>query len=202
MKVIAGLGNPGLEYILTPHNAGFDVVSVLAERFDAGWRLNRKLEAKIAFFTFSGEKIFLLQPQTYMNLSGRSVAATLNYYGCTASDFVVISDDADLSLGCLRIRKKGGSGGHRGLASIIEALQTDVFVRVRIGVGRRVESDNLAGYVLGKWDATRLEVANECFKAAADAALECATGKVDIAMNRWNSWLADGAAGSVEEGLK
>jgi len=136
VKVIAGLGNPGREYAQTPHNVGFDVVVMLAERLQAEWRNSRRFQARTARATFAGCECLLVQPQTFMNLSGTSVAAVLRYHGGCPADLVVVLDDADLPLGRLRIRKSGSSGGHRGLASVIDVLGGGDFARVRLGVGR------------------------------------------------------------------
>ena len=122
MKMIAGLGNPGTAYANTPHNVGFDVVDLLAERMAAGWKNSSGFHARVARAACAGGPLLLVKPQTFMNLSGTSVAPLLRYYGGSPADLTVILDDADLPPGTLRIRASGGSGGHRGLASVIEAL--------------------------------------------------------------------------------
>jgi PTH1 family peptidyl-tRNA hydrolase len=195
VKVIAGLGNPGREYAQTPHNVGFDVVEALAERFQAGWRISRRFQARTARVSHAGCECLLVQPQTFMNLSGNSVAAVLRYHGGGLGDLVVVLDDADLPLGRLRIRKAGSSGGHRGLASVIEALGSSDFARVRLGVGREGQG-GLVDYVLGRFDGPRLAQARQTVTAAADAVLDCVAEGVDVAMNRWNGWRADEAAGN------
>ena len=116
MKVIAGLGNPGPEYKDTPHNIGFDVVELLAERLAATWRTSARFQARLARVERGGEAWLLVQPQTFMNLSGTSVAPLVRYHGGGPGDLVVVLDDSDLPLGRLRIRAEGGSGGHRGCA--------------------------------------------------------------------------------------
>lgn len=194
MKVIAGLGNPGKEYAQTPHNVGFDVVAVLAERLQSEWRNSRRFQARTARVMYAGYDCLLVQPQTYMNLSGASVAAVLRYHGGELKDLVVVLDDADLPLGRLRIRAAGSSGGHRGLASVIDALGDDGFARVRLGVGRDGPG-GLVDYVLGRFDGPRLAQASQTVTAAADAVLACVAEGVDVAMNRWNGWRADETAG-------
>ena len=192
MKLIAGLGNPGETYANTPHNVGFDVVDLLAQRFEAGWKNSSGFHASVARTTRTGELLLLAKPQTFMNLSGTSVAPLLRYYGGAPSDLTVILDDADLPLGKLRIRTSGGSGGHRGLASVIEALGTEAFPRVRLGVGRE-ERSGLVGHVLGKFDGDRMVLVRAMIAAAADAA-QCLTANgLNEAMNRYNGWSAEEA---------
>lgn len=192
MKVIAGLGNPGATYANTPHNVGFDVVDVLAQRFEAGWKNSSGFHAQVARTAFAGETLMLVKPQTFMNLSGTSVVPLLRYYGGSPDDLTVILDDADLPLGRLRIRASGGSGGHRGLASVIEVLGTEAFPRIRLGVGRE-EQGGLTGHVLGKFDETRRALVQELIGTAADAA-KCLTEKgLNEAMNRYNGWTAEEA---------
>ena len=157
MKMIAGLGNPGKAYVNTPHNVGFDVVDLLAERAEAGWKNSSGFRARVARVACADGPLLLVKPQTFMNLSGTSVAPLLRYYGGLPTDLTVILDDADLPLGTLRIRASGGSGGHRGLASIIEALGTEGFPRVRLGVGRNAHGD-LVGHVLGRLDGERMRL--------------------------------------------
>ena len=189
MKLIAGLGNPGATYANTPHNVGFDVVDRLAERFDAGWKNSSGFRAHVARAARAGGPLLLAKPQTFMNLSGTSVAPLLRYYGGTPADLTVVLDDADLPLGTLRIRASGGSGGHRGLASIIEAMGTEAFPRVRLGVGRDAWG-NLVDHVLHKLNGDRLEVVRTMVEAAADAVV-CLTEKgLNEAMNRFNGWSA------------
>lgn len=192
MKLIAGLGNPGKAYANTPHNVGFDVVDLLAQRLDAGWKNSSGFNAHVARATLAGETILLAKPQTFMNLSGTSVAPLLRYYGGSPEDLTVILDDADLPLGRLRIRSSGGSGGHRGLASIIEALGTQAFPRIRLGVGREERRD-LVGHVLGKIDESRQDTVRSLIEKAADAAQCLAENGLNEAMNRFNGWSAEEA---------
>ena len=192
MKMIAGLGNPGETYANTPHNVGFDVVDLLALRLEAGWKNSSGFHARLARTTCAGETLLLAKPQTFMNLSGTSVAPLLRYYGGAPSDLTVILDDADLPLGKLRIRASGGSGGHRGLASIIEALGTEAFPRVRLGVGRE-ERGGLVGHVLGKFDGDRQSLVRAMIETAADAAQCLTTNGLNEAMNRYNGWSAEEA---------
>jgi PTH1 family peptidyl-tRNA hydrolase len=135
LKLLVGLGNPGIKYALTKHNVGFLAVDRLA-----GWlniEVNRStLRSFVGQGVYAGEKIILAKPQTYMNLSGEAVVALLNWYKLTPAELIVIYDDLDLPPGRLRIRERGSAGGHRGLASVIGQIGCDDFVRVRIGIGR------------------------------------------------------------------
>ena len=192
MKVIAGLGNPGESYANTPHNVGFDVVDVLAKRLETEWKNSSGFHARVARATCAGQALMLVKPQTFMNLSGTSVAPLLRYYGGEPHDLTVVLDDVDLPLGRLRIRTSGGSGGHRGLASVIEALGTEAFPRVRLGVGRE-ERSGLVGHVLGKFDGDRMVLVRAMIAAAADAAQCLTTNGLNEAMNRYNGWSAEEA---------
>lgn len=192
MKLIAGLGNPGAAYIGTPHNVGFDVVELLAVRFEAPWRNSSRFQALLTRIQHPQETLLLAKPQTFMNLSGSSVAPMLRYHNATPSDLIVVVDDVDLPLGMLRIRPAGGSGGHRGVASVIEALGTEKFTRVRIGVGRD-GNGNLVDHVLQKFASEQIKLVREAVEAAADA-IECLVDKgLSEAMNRFNGWNAIGA---------
>ena len=145
MKVIVGLGNPGKAYAHTPHNVGFDVVHELARRLGCTLSLNRRFAARVGRTVGAETELLLVQPQTYMNDSGAAVAPILRYRKLTPADLVVVLDDADLPLGRLRIRKQGSSGGHRGLQSIVDALGTGEFIRVRVGIGRGESGGTRAG---------------------------------------------------------
>lgn len=163
MKLIVGLGNPGPEYEGTRHNIGFEVLDTLAEDLDV--RISRSgYDGLYARYVKDGETVLLLKPQTYMNLSGRSVKAALDYYKIMPSDLVVVSDDLALEPGALRLREKGSSGGHKGLQSIIESIGTTEFKRIRIGVG---EPDrDVVDYVLGRPDPDDREAIDRALDAA------------------------------------
>lgn len=191
MKMIAGLGNPGEAYAQTAHNIGFDVVDVIAQRLEIGWKNSSGFQARTAKTTYAGQQLMLVKPQTFMNLSGNSVAALLRYFGGTPADLTVISDDADLPLGRLRLRANGGSGGHRGLLSIIEQLGTEAFPRLRVGVGREDRQGDLANQVLAKLDETRQTLLRKAVEAAADAALFLIEQGLNETMNRFNGWSAE-----------
>lgn len=186
MKIVAGLGNPGPEYERTPHNVGFRVVNGLAERFSATWREEPKFKGSVARIKVQGVDVLLLKPSTFMNLSGESVIKLMHYYGVDASGLTVVSDDADLPVGRLRIRPSGGAGGHRGLLSIIGCCGTDSFARVRVGIGRSAHGGNLAEHVLGRLPEEEEKVLQRGIAAAAEAAVCVVTQGVVKAMNGFN----------------
>ena len=187
MKMIVGLGNPGKEYEHTRHNVGFDVMSVLAEKLDvkaSSWKAEHR--AHTARAMIGTEKVLLVKPQTFMNLSGEAVRELNDYYKLGgARDVIVISDDVALPVGSLRIRVKGSAGGHNGLKNIIQHLGSEDFIRVRVGVGG--PSEDMVGHVLGHFGKEDAAVMKESCKKAADA-IECIiTDGADIAMSRYNS---------------
>ena len=149
VHLIAGLGNPGQEYHETRHNAGFMVLDRLADLADIS--VARKAFASLCGEgRWQGSRLFLIKPQTYMNLSGRSVAAALRFYKLTPADLVVIHDELDLPFGQVKIKEEGGHGGHNGLRSLMAELGTGDFVRVRVGIGRPLKGDPVT-YVLGNF---------------------------------------------------
>lgn len=185
MKVIVGLGNPGKQYENTPHNAGFSVANELAARLDCEFRKSAKFDSLVGKALRGEEELLLVKPETYMNRSGLAVAPLLRYRGGTPGDLIVVLDDADLAAGRLRIRNKGGSGGHKGLASIIENIGSDEFTRVRIGVGRQ-PGDDLADHVLGSYSGEDRRKMAEVFRLAADAVVCILDSGLSEAMNRFN----------------
>ncbi len=191
MKLIIGLGNPGSEYDQTPHNIGFTAIERLAAKLGAEWKTDKKFKARAARTAAGSEPLWLLEPQTYMNLSGESAAPFMRYYGMTPADLLVLSDDCDLPLGRLRMRPAGSAGGHRGLLSLITHLGTQQFARLRIGVGRP-EGRGLAGFVLGRFGADQAPAAAESADAAAEAALCWVRNGLNEAMNRFNGGSASG----------
>ena len=164
MKIFVGLGNPTPEYAATKHNVGFMLADRLAEKISASdWR--EKFNALVAESFFDGEKILIVKPQTFMNLSGEAVAPLMNFYKLDAANLIVAHDDMDLPLGMIRLRPKGSSGGHRGVASIIQQLGGEQnFPRVRIGVGRPPENWSVNHHVLSPFtqeDAKKISAAIE-----------------------------------------
>lgn len=186
MKLIAGLGNPGREYAATRHNVGFMVIDRLAR--ELGVVVEKKMfKALVGQGQLSEEKIVLAKPQTYMNLSGEAVGALLNWYKLTAADLVVIYDDLDLPPGRLRIRPGGGSGGHKGMQSIIQVLGTENFPRVRIGIGRPADPDfETADFVLSRFSPDEAEVIEKALDLAVEAVRSIVQDGVERAMNLYN----------------
>jgi PTH1 family peptidyl-tRNA hydrolase len=186
MFLIVGLGNPGKTYEGTRHNVGYAVIDVLAKEEKI-----RVICGKHRAFTgtglICGQKVLLAKPVTYMNLSGESVRALVAYYKVDVSrELIVISDDVSMPVGQLRIRKKGSSGGHNGLKSIIEQLGRDDFIRLRIGVGEKPEGYDLADYVLGHFNIRERNVMKEAAHQAAAAVRTILESGVDRTMNQFN----------------
>lgn len=186
MYIIVGLGNPGRDYENTRHNIGFDVIDRLADQENIGV-LEKKHKAVIGKGVIAGEKCILAKPQTFMNLSGESVRALLDYYKVDeTTGLIVISDDVSLDVGQLRIRKKGSAGGHNGLKNIIANLGHDTFMRVKMGVGEKPRGWDLADYVLGHFPPREREVMEEAVDRAADAVRMMIAEDADAAMNEYN----------------
>ncbi|MDE6844613.1 MAG: aminoacyl-tRNA hydrolase [Lachnospiraceae bacterium] len=186
MYIIVGLGNPDRQYQNTRHNIGFDVVDVIASKNNITIT-ERKHKALIGKGFAGGQKVVLVKPQTYMNLSGESVREVIDFYKIDEkSELIVISDDVSLDVGQIRIRKKGSAGGHNGLKNIILNLGHDEFHRVKMGVGEKPAGYDLADYVLGHFPKEEREIMDESAKRAADAVEVMITDGVDTAMNQYN----------------
>ena len=185
MKIIVGLGNPGRKYERTRHNAGFMAVDELARSARIELSLE-KCHALLGKGALGTEKVVLAKPQTYMNDSGRSVAALLKDSYASAVDLIVLHDELDLAAGVVRVKTGGGHGGHNGLRSIIEYLGTADFVRVRIGVGRPLPGMDTADYVLSPCFAEEREAAASAVVNAAEAARVIVAQGVTKAMNQFN----------------
>lgn len=186
MYLIVGLGNPTAKYEKTRHNAGFDVIDAIADKY--GIELNlRKGKAFCGTGYIEGQKVMLAKPQTYMNLSGDSVSALVNFYKLDPmEDLIVVFDDISLVPGNLRIRKKGSAGGHNGIKDIIAKTGTDQFARVKVGVGEKPAGWDLADYVLGGFSKEDEALVKEACEHAAEAATEILTDGPDKAMNDFN----------------
>ena len=186
MYLIAGLGNPGLKYENTRHNAGFIAIDQLAE--SNGVKIDRlKFNALTAECRISNEKCLLMKPQTYMNNSGEAVGEAARFYKIPPENVLIISDDISLIPGKLRIRRKGSAGGHNGLKSIIAHLGTDEFPRIRIGVGDRENPDfSLADFVLGKFTKDEMKLITDAAEKAQKAAETIVSGNMNEAMNKYN----------------
>ena len=186
MKLIVGLGNPGIEYQFTPHNMGFLAVDRIAEQ--AGVRVNnRNCRAQTARAVLDGQEVVLAKPETYMNLSGGSVRELVREYEAQPEqDLIVIYDELDLPFGSMRLRPRGSSAGHNGIASVIGALGTQEIMRVRLGVGPDHPVGDGARYVLSQFKKAQYPMLDEVLDAAAEAVRVILKDGIEAAMNRFN----------------
>ena len=187
MLIVAGLGNPGHKYAKTRHNVGYEVIDELAKV--CGIRMKeRRFRGLTGSGYLEGQKVLLLKPETFMNLSGDSIAEAVQYYKADPTqDLIVISDDINLPLGALRLRRKGSAGGHNGLKHIISRLESDAFLRVRVGVGDRVSAEeDLVSHVLGHFNRDEKRQMAEATARAAEAVRCIAAEGIDRAMNKYN----------------
>ena len=180
--IIAGLGNPGKQYELSRHNAGFLCIDILADRYS--FKTDRiKFNALCADVMISSNRCLVMRPQTYMNLSGDAVKAAADFYKIPSDHIIIIYDDIDLPVGALRIRRKGSAGGHNGIKSIIAQLGTDEFPRLKIGVGAKPDPDyDLKDYVLGTFSKADQEILKTTMAKACDGVEIIVSGDVDKAM--------------------
>ena len=186
MKLIVGLGNPGIEYQFTPHNLGFLTVDRVAERSGAQIN-NRHCRALTARTTVGSEQVLLAKPETFMNLSGMAVRELVEKYELQPEqDLIVICDELDLPFGALRIRERGSSAGHNGMVSVIGALGTQEFLRIRMGIAPEHEVKDGARYVLSQFRKAQLPVIDEMVDLAADAVNVILTEGPAAAMTRFN----------------
>ena len=185
LKIIAGLGNPGSEYANTRHNVGFRVIDELAEHFGVAVK-KKKFGAVFGQCEFSDKKLILLKPWNFMNRSGQAVATAAGFYKADLEDVLVITDDMALEPGMVRIRSKGSSGGHNGLADVIEKLGTDEINRLRIGIGDSGRIDDV-DFVLGQLNGSEETVISAAIENARDAVLCWLEKGIDAAMNEFNS---------------
>ena len=188
MKIIVGLGNPGAQYANTPHSIGFETVDAIASEIGAVWEEKRQFKCHWAKGTFAGSPVILAKPQTFMNLSGESVAPLVKYSNATAAELLVIQDDIDLPVGRMRIRAGGSCGGHNGVRNIIERLGTPLFVRLKLGVGK--DKSNVIGFVLGKFAPEARSVMNRVVAEAVKAAAAIVKSGPQTAMNVYNGFNA------------
>ena len=184
--IIAGLGNFGMQYDNTRHNAGFSVVDMLAEQY--GTEINRmRFKGKTAEITIEGFKCLLLKPTTYMNNSGEAIVQAMEFYKLDVDNLIVVCDDISLDCGKIRIRRKGSHGGHNGLRSIIDLTGRDDFQRIKVGVGKKPHPDyDLAKWVLGKFRPADMEKMKISAENACDALKLMIQDKTDEAMNKYN----------------
>lgn len=195
MFIIAGLGNPTGEYAGTRHNIGFDVIDVIAERNHISV-MECKHKALIGKGHIDGQRVILVKPQTYMNLSGEAVREIVRYYKADPeTELIVIYDDVSLAVGQLRIRKKGSAGGHNGIKNIIAQLGSDIFLRIKMGVGEKPKGYDLADYVLGHFNKEERKIMDESADRAAEAVRYMLRDETDTAMNLYHKKPAEGGTG-------
>ena len=186
MFIIVGLGNPERKYDGTRHNIGFSAITVIADKYNISMDI-KKHKAVCGKVYIEGQKVILAMPQTYMNLSGESVRELVDYYKIDPeSELIVIYDDINLAPGRLRIREKGSAGGHNGIKNIISHLGTQVFPRIRIGVGEKPKGWDLADYVLGRFAKDEEPVIREALDNAAEACGIIVDDEIRTAMNKFN----------------
>jgi PTH1 family peptidyl-tRNA hydrolase len=185
VKLIVGLGNPGKEYATSRHNIGFLVINGFAETNGIALR-GRKFKSRWGSGEISGNRVILAKPQTYMNLSGDAVSAIVHFYKIETRDIIVVHDDLDLSFGSLRIKTKGGSGGHNGINSIIASLNDGSFTRVRVGIGRPPSGGDNSEFVLSPFTSTELKELTHVIDEAHNCLGTLITHDPEFAMNLFN----------------
>ena len=186
MLAIVGLGNPGEKYEHTRHNVGYDVISIIAAKLDTPIK-KLKFQGTIGETIYKGQKLVLIKPQTYMNLSGLTVQEAMSWYKLEPEDVLILVDDIDLPFGQVRVRAKGGPGTHNGLRHIVQCTGSGNFPRVRVGMGAPPPEWDLADWVLSKFQTEEeRKIAYDAYLTAADAALCWAENGIDVAMNRFN----------------
>lgn len=185
MHLIVGLGNPEEDYSKTRHNMGFNTINKLAEQYKI--QVNKK-KCKGLYGTgiIEGEKVILLKPQTFMNLSGESIQEMMHFYKITLEQLIVIYDDMDIEPGIIKIRKFGGAGSHNGMKSVLQCLNTKNFTRIRVGIGTPEDKSDLISYVIGAIPKEEIEILDKGTTKAKDAIIEIIKNGVDKAMNQFN----------------
>ena len=185
MFLIVGLGNPGREYENTRHNIGFVAIDIIAEKYNID--VNRtKFKGEYGEGFINGNKVILLKPYTFMNLSGESVREAIDFYKLTEEEVLIIYDDISLEVGRLRIREKGSAGGHNGIKSIINHMGTDVFTRIKIGVG--APKGDLVNHVLGKFSKEEVNILKQTLDVVAKATEDIIANGAKDAMNKFNGF--------------
>lgn len=185
MYLIVGLGNPEKEYGNTRHNMGFDTINEIAKKNNIN--INKtKFKSLYETSIIQGEKVILLKPQTFMNLSGESVREIVDFYNIEPRNIIVIYDDIDIEKGHIKIRKKGGAGSHNGMKSVVQELGTTDFARIRVGIGQPEFKSDMINYVIGKIPEDEEKILIQGVKKAAEAVEEILKNGIDIAMNKFN----------------
>lgn len=185
MYLIVGLGNPENEYTHTRHNMGFDTINQIAKNNNIQITKN-KFKGLCESTIIQNQKVILLKPQTYMNLSGESVKEVAEFYNLKPEEIIVIYDDIDIEKGHIKIRKKGGAGSHNGMKSVVEELQSTDFARIRVGIGQPEFKSDMINYVIGKVSQEEQEILQQGVEKAAKAVEEILKNGIDIAMNKFN----------------
>lgn len=185
MHIIVGLGNPGKEYDKTRHNTGFMTVDKISKKFGIEIK-KEKCKALIGTGEINGEKIILVKPQTYMNLSGEAVRGIMDFYKESLENLIIIFDDIDLDIGSIRIKERGSAGTHNGVKSVVQMLGTEEFKRVKVGIGKPKVKMDLADYVLGKYSDEEFKTIDDSTDKACDAAIMLASNEMAKAMNKYN----------------
>lgn len=186
MFVVVGLGNPGKAYEKTRHNVGFDTIDILASRNNI--KINKiKFKSVYGEGFIGNEKVMLVKPQTFMNNSGITVKEIYDYYKIPIENIIVIVDDIDIDFASIRIKRKGSSGTHNGLKSIIYLLENDNFPRVKIGIGKKQQNQDLADFVLSRFSKEERELIEEAIILAAESVETIIKEGIDIAMNKFNN---------------
>lgn len=185
MYLIVGLGNPEEDYKNTRHNMGFDTINKVSVKLNIPITKN-KFEGQYGAGIWNGEKIILLKPQTYMNLSGDSVIRFIDFYKIPLENLIVIHDDIDIDPGKIKLRKSGGPGTHNGMKSVCERLNSEDFMRVRVGIGKPIIKGDLINYVIGYIDEESKRVLDEATTKASEAVCTILKDGIDVAMNKYN----------------
>ncbi len=185
MYLIVGLGNPEEEYSNTRHNMGFNTINKLAKQYNI--EINKsKFKSLYGNGIIEKEKVILLKPQTYMNLSGTAIKEVMDFYKINKEELIIIYDDIDIEPGIIKIRKKGGPGTHNGMKSVVNEIKTQDFTRVRVGIGMPSNKSDLINYVIGKISKDDIEKLEDGTTKAKDALIEIIKNGVDTAMNKFN----------------
>ncbi|MDO9527598.1 MAG: aminoacyl-tRNA hydrolase [Syntrophales bacterium] len=185
MKLIVGLGNPGIRYRFSRHNMGFLVLDALAKEQNIEIR-QKKFDSCLGKGTLSGITVMMAKPQTFMNLSGAAIKKLLGYFKIDLSDLIVVHDDLDLPLNSIRIKEGGGHGGHKGLISIIDYLERSDFIRIRLGIGKPELKEMVEGYVLEHFTNDEMKILPDIITRACDAVVEVISSGTQPAMNQFN----------------
>ena len=190
MKLVVGLGNPGRKYQQTRHNVGFEVIDQISQRYDLG-RAKKKFKGRLNEAAISGQKVLLLQPETYMNLSGSSVQLAREFFQISNDDLLVVCDDFSLPLGQLRFRRGGSAGGQKGLADILRLVGANDVQRLRVGIGNPPAGWDVADYVLSQFRDDERQLISEAISNAANGVADWIEHDMSYCMNQYNSRTED-----------